>query len=84
MVEMRPSGTFTPEILKPPLRQVLAGLDYLHRFDIIHTGMAVSFATSKRMLGLELADQTNKTSKRKTCFLGSTTQKSSQFSKKPR
>ncbi|KAK2765391.1 hypothetical protein FQN54_008237 [Arachnomyces sp. PD_36] len=37
MLEMRSSGTLTLELLKPPLRQILAGLDFLHRVDIIHT-----------------------------------------------
>ncbi|EFE37918.1 hypothetical protein TRV_07408 [Trichophyton verrucosum HKI 0517] len=38
VLEMRPNNTFDLELLKPPLRQILAGLDYLHRLDIIHTG----------------------------------------------
>ncbi|KAK2841617.1 hypothetical protein FQN49_006078 [Arthroderma sp. PD_2] len=39
MLDMRPTRTFTLELLKPPLRQILAGLDFLHRVDIIHTDL---------------------------------------------
>lgn len=50
ILEMRSSRTFNLELLKPPLRQILASLDYLHRVDIIHTGMAISFTPSKECL----------------------------------
>ncbi|KAM5503253.1 hypothetical protein McaMca56_001178 [Microsporum canis] len=37
LLDTRPTRTFTLELLKPPLRQILAGFDFLHRLDIIHT-----------------------------------------------
>ncbi|KAM5441437.1 hypothetical protein MferCBS31731_003508 [Microsporum ferrugineum] len=39
VLDIRPTRTFTLELLKPPLRQILAGLDFLHRIDVIHTDL---------------------------------------------
>lgn len=39
MLDLRPTGTLPIQLLKQPLRQILAGLDFLHSADIIHTDM---------------------------------------------
>ncbi|EFR01954.1 CMGC protein kinase [Nannizzia gypsea CBS 118893] len=41
VLDTRPTNTFDLELLKPPLSQILLGLDYLHRLDIIHTDLQV-------------------------------------------
>ncbi|KAK2737832.1 hypothetical protein FQN57_007390 [Myotisia sp. PD_48] len=39
VLDIRPKGTLTIELLKPPLRQILIGLDILHSVGIIHTDL---------------------------------------------
>lgn len=39
MLDLRPTGTLTIQLLKPPLRQILGGLDFLHSANIVHTDL---------------------------------------------
>ncbi|KDB20643.1 CMGC/SRPK protein kinase [Trichophyton interdigitale MR816] len=51
VLDMRHTKTFDLELLKPPLRQILAGLDYLHRLDVIHT--VIDLQTKNLLLGID-------------------------------
>ncbi|PGH04662.1 CMGC/SRPK protein kinase [Blastomyces parvus] len=50
MLDLRPTGTLPIQLLKPPLRHILAGLDFLHSANIVHTDLQ-----SRNML-LEIDD----------------------------
>ncbi|EEQ86791.2 CMGC/SRPK protein kinase [Blastomyces dermatitidis ER-3] len=50
MLDLRPTGTLAIQLLKPPLRQILGGLDFLHSANIVHTDLQ-----SRNML-LEIDD----------------------------
>ncbi|ODH13935.1 CMGC/SRPK protein kinase [Paracoccidioides brasiliensis] len=50
MLDLRPAGTLAIQLLKPPLRQILGGLDFLHSANIVHTDLQ-----SRNML-LEIDD----------------------------
>ncbi|OJD13964.1 hypothetical protein AJ78_05651 [Emergomyces pasteurianus Ep9510] len=39
MLDLRPTGTLAIQLLKPPLRQILGGLDFLHSANIVHTDL---------------------------------------------
>ncbi|EDN10633.1 predicted protein [Histoplasma mississippiense (nom. inval.)] len=39
MLDLRPTETLAIQLLKPPLRQILGGLDFLHSANIVHTDL---------------------------------------------